>query len=134
MASTQGCDIKLVALNLINFCITKLQIKLHPCQFFIVDSLNLLHFITMLLFIDLLHLRIKTRRHAHVHILLHCECQIASYYNTVVVPQYQLEKLLSYRNTNLKNRTNFRLLIPLNTNCKLGHNYVMLLIQVMYLM
>ena len=41
----------------------------------------------------------------HMYILLHCECQIASYHSTVIVEQYQLEK-----------RTAFGLLIPLNTS------------------
>ena len=31
-------------------------------------------------------------RHAHMPILLYCEYQIASYYSTVIAPQYQLKK------------------------------------------
>ena len=55
--------------------------------------------ITPLHLVDLIQLSLRIGRHghAHMHILLHCECQIASYvqyHNTIIVLQYQLEKPL----------------------------------------
>ena len=44
---------------------------------------------------------------ARMHTLLHCEYQIASYHNNVIIPQYQLEKLYRFLDCQL---------IPLNTN------------------
>ena len=61
----------------------------------IVDNLNLSFFTTMLLLIDEQHLSIRVERHTHVY-MVHCECQLTNYHNTVIVSQYLLEK---YRST-----------------------------------